>query len=277
MKSENIAVLLLLLGSMLAVGGATAAAQDDATIEASLRLDRPARRLVQQGLRNEGFDPGAPDGLFGPRTRAAIRAWQQARGLPATGYLDSPQVNRLRAGGTPKSEPNPAAAVPTAAAPPVEEQPTNLVRAVSCETWNTVEFFESATAATATACLAAGRDVAARDGNGATPLHLAALSSPDPTVVEALLTAGADLEALDNHNNRPLNYAARSSGNPAVTEALLGAGADPNVSRPLVQAVLSDDPAIVDALIAAGADVNVRGTILLVSPSAIARFRWSRP
>ena len=29
-------------------------------------LDRSTRRLIQQGLRNEGFDPGTPDGLFGP-------------------------------------------------------------------------------------------------------------------------------------------------------------------------------------------------------------------
>ena len=38
----------------------------------ALGLDRPTRRLIQQELRNEGFNPGAPDGLFGPRTRAAF-------------------------------------------------------------------------------------------------------------------------------------------------------------------------------------------------------------
>ena len=64
-----------------------AAAQEPSALEASLDLDRPTRRLIQQGLRNEGFDPGAPDGLFGPRTRGAIRRWQEARGEPATGYL----------------------------------------------------------------------------------------------------------------------------------------------------------------------------------------------
>ena len=50
-----------------------AAPQDSsAPVEVSLALDRSTRRLLQQGLRNEGFDPGTPDGLFGPRTRAAI-------------------------------------------------------------------------------------------------------------------------------------------------------------------------------------------------------------
>lgn len=47
------------------------AAQDAAVVEAALGLDRPTRRLIQEGLRNKGFDPGGSDGLFGPRTRDA--------------------------------------------------------------------------------------------------------------------------------------------------------------------------------------------------------------
>ena len=59
-----------------------AAPQDSsAVVEASLALDRSTRRLIQQGLRNEGFDPGTPDGLFGPRTRAAIREYNRGSGL----------------------------------------------------------------------------------------------------------------------------------------------------------------------------------------------------
>ena len=71
-------------------------AQGAAAIEEGLGLDRSTRRLIQHGLRNEGFDPGAPDGLFGPRTRAAIRAWQASRQLPETGYLDDTQAEALR-------------------------------------------------------------------------------------------------------------------------------------------------------------------------------------
>ena len=80
----------------------TAAAQDPAAVEALLGLDRPTRRLIQQGLRNEGFDPGPPDGLFGPRTRAAIRGWQEGRGEPGTGYLDRVQAALLRGVGAPR-------------------------------------------------------------------------------------------------------------------------------------------------------------------------------
>ena len=97
MQSEKPAVGLLLVvfgASLLVSSGrwATAAAvagqNAPSAVEASLSLDRPTRRVIQQGLRNEGFNPGAPDGLFGPRTRGAIRDWQQARGAMSTGVPD---------------------------------------------------------------------------------------------------------------------------------------------------------------------------------------------
>ena len=65
-------------------------------VEEGLGLERATRRLLQQGLSAEGFHAGVADGLFGPRTRAAIRGWQSARGLRSTGYLDGPQVEALR-------------------------------------------------------------------------------------------------------------------------------------------------------------------------------------
>ena len=64
--------------------------------EESLGLDRAARRQVQEGLQAAGFDPGGADGLFGPRTRAAIRSWQSSLGARATGYLDGASVAALR-------------------------------------------------------------------------------------------------------------------------------------------------------------------------------------
>ena len=57
-------------------------------VEQGLGLDRAARREIQAGLQAVGFDPGGADGMFGPRTRAAIRSWQMSRGVRATGYLD---------------------------------------------------------------------------------------------------------------------------------------------------------------------------------------------
>ena len=70
-------------------------------VEEGLGLDRSARRQVQVSLQSGGFDPGGADGLFGPRTRAAIRRWQTSRGLRATGYLDGPSAEALRTTGAP--------------------------------------------------------------------------------------------------------------------------------------------------------------------------------
>ena len=65
-------------------------------VEEGLGLDRAARRQVQEGLQAAGFDPGGADGMFGPRTRSAIRSWQTSRGARATGYLDGASVAALR-------------------------------------------------------------------------------------------------------------------------------------------------------------------------------------
>ena len=68
-------------------------------VEEGLGLDRATRRLIQQGLGAEGFDAGVADGLFGPRTRAAIRSWQSSRGIRPTGYLNTRAVEALQDAG----------------------------------------------------------------------------------------------------------------------------------------------------------------------------------
>ena len=55
------------------------------------------RTSAQQDLARLGFDPGAPDGVIGGKTRHALQAWQKARGLPADGYLSIEMVQRLHA------------------------------------------------------------------------------------------------------------------------------------------------------------------------------------
>ena len=66
--------------------------------EKQLGLDRTVRRQLQSCLKTAGFDPGAPDGLFGPRTRSAVRAWQAARGregIEAAGYFSLGETDAL--------------------------------------------------------------------------------------------------------------------------------------------------------------------------------------
>ena len=57
--------------------------------EVALALTHAQRVLVQRGLRGQGFDAGPADGVFGPRTRAAISQWQTSRGEVATGFLST--------------------------------------------------------------------------------------------------------------------------------------------------------------------------------------------
>lgn len=50
---------------------------------------------IQSALRQKKYYRGAIDGLNGPETRAAIRAYQVDRGLPVTGQIDSDLLSDL--------------------------------------------------------------------------------------------------------------------------------------------------------------------------------------
>ncbi|WP_417206139.1 peptidoglycan-binding protein [Antarctobacter sp.] len=63
--------------------------------EARLALDRAARREIQRRLTLLDFDTGGIDGDLGANSRAALRQWQQASGLPVSGFLNAAQHARL--------------------------------------------------------------------------------------------------------------------------------------------------------------------------------------
>jgi membrane-bound lytic murein transglycosylase B len=54
------------------------------------------RREVQALLGGVGFDPGGVDGRMGPKTIAAVKAFQKARGLIADGYPSLEILDLLR-------------------------------------------------------------------------------------------------------------------------------------------------------------------------------------
>ena len=52
-------------------------------------------KQAQAQLRDQGLYPGAVDGIIGPKTRAALKAYQQKEGLPQTAHLDRRTVAKM--------------------------------------------------------------------------------------------------------------------------------------------------------------------------------------
>ena len=55
---------------------------------------------VQEAVKAKGNDPGPIDGRMGPKTRAALKAFQETNGLKATGQLDNETAEKLGVGKT---------------------------------------------------------------------------------------------------------------------------------------------------------------------------------
>jgi len=94
-------------------------------------------REVQERLTTFGYDPGPADGLMGPKTRSALRAFQEKSGLPVTGEADTQTLSALgvpttttpATDGTTTSTPQPTAA----AQPPPVSQPLPSIAQGSTE------------------------------------------------------------------------------------------------------------------------------------------------
>lgn len=65
-------------------------------IEKRLGLSNGDRREIQQRLNSLSYGPLGVDGVFGPRTRAAIANWQRANGLRDTGYVNRDHIRLLK-------------------------------------------------------------------------------------------------------------------------------------------------------------------------------------
>ena len=59
-------------------------------------LTRPEREELQTLLTQRGFDLGPVDGKVGPKTRAAIRAYQASIGILPDGYAEAGLLERIR-------------------------------------------------------------------------------------------------------------------------------------------------------------------------------------
>ena len=63
-----------------------------------LAADREHKMVVeaQERLALKGYSPGPADGMLGPQTQAAIRAFQEASGQEPTGRVDNTLLDSLR-------------------------------------------------------------------------------------------------------------------------------------------------------------------------------------
>ena len=81
----------LIIGLIIVAGMALSPASQAARFS-------PVTEQAQMRLVQLGFDPGTVDGIAGPRTSAAIKAFQKQSGLPETGTLDSATLAKLDSG-----------------------------------------------------------------------------------------------------------------------------------------------------------------------------------
>jgi peptidoglycan hydrolase-like protein with peptidoglycan-binding domain len=75
-------------------GDDAAAAADD---EVVVKLDRPAVRRLQSRLNKLGYAVGPADGIMGAKTTGAIKEYQTAHNLPATGRTSLEFLEHLEA------------------------------------------------------------------------------------------------------------------------------------------------------------------------------------
>ncbi len=129
--------------------------------------------------------------------------------------------------------------------------------------------------------IAAGTNASMATGDGATPLHAAAIAGQE-NVAEFLIGAGADINVHHRPNHRPgpldpiptpLYYAA-SGGYADVVRLLIEKGADMSVAdtyyfSPLDAAILDGSKETVEVLAAGGADLDLLG------PDDVAALHWA--
>jgi carboxyl-terminal processing protease len=67
----------------------------DSGIQQDMVISSDDIRRAQEALKGKGFDPGAISGRMHAKTQEALRQFQKANDLPATGVLDQKTADKL--------------------------------------------------------------------------------------------------------------------------------------------------------------------------------------
>ena len=247
--------------------------------EAALGLDRTERREIQRRLRGAGYDPGPIDGVFGDRTRSAIRRMQKKSGLQVTGYLDKktlqylPEVGLAAVLGRPLSpkgvQKNGWTDLHLAAALNLPSDVGKLLDAGADAnvrlpgTRRDSEIYDGWQIASLKK-FGLSFDYSGSQYAGQTPLHEAARNGANDAV-RVLLDNGARLHARDiDSEYTALHYAAMGNSLDVVN-TLIDYGLDPNVRSstsfgdvPIQMAAVHDAREALAVLLYRGADPNVK-------------------
>lgn len=91
-NSDSYALAVGHLADRIIGGGAFVSSwpQGDYALNSSQKVE------LQRLLNQHGFNVGTPDGAIGPKTRAAVIAFQQQLGLPADGHISGRLLDRLK-------------------------------------------------------------------------------------------------------------------------------------------------------------------------------------
>jgi peptidoglycan hydrolase-like protein with peptidoglycan-binding domain len=81
-------------------GGTSSGAMGGSMSGGAQALSSDQVRQVQQALKDKGHDVGAIDGQWGPKTQNALKEYQQAQGMSASGELDSQTLSSLGVSGS---------------------------------------------------------------------------------------------------------------------------------------------------------------------------------
>ena len=95
-KDERVYEIVTEPDEVVGTGGALGAVEDDRPLMlTSPRMQGGRVFDLQQALMDRGYDIGGADGVFGPATDRALRAFQRDAGLAESGVADEPTRQAL--------------------------------------------------------------------------------------------------------------------------------------------------------------------------------------